>query len=252
MEFMNVGGGELLIIILLALVLFSPEDILKLMRTIGKYARTARQMWSNVSTSLQEDYIPDEVKDVVKETASTVKEARATLTNVREQFNDISTSVQDEVSDATQLADSELSDAVNVVNEVPAPDVSDESSLDDETETTDQSDDTLIDSDIQSVENSILPPEAMISSDAVEMEQPQKDAVQVQTADEASGKVLDPTDTDEQDALQALDIMDDSTTLIKEDTKKTQDLKSSVNAPSVNAKLAKVTEDSLKEDANGS
>ena len=46
-------------------------------------------MWSNVSKGLQDDYIPDEVKEVVKETASTVKEARTTLSSVRKQFNDM-------------------------------------------------------------------------------------------------------------------------------------------------------------------
>ena len=118
MEFMNVGGGELLIIILLALVLFSPEDILKLMRTIGNYARTARQMWSNVSKSLQNDYIPDEVKEVVKETATTVKEAKSTISGVRENLSSMSTEVEEDISKATEMADNEVKEAVKTINPV--------------------------------------------------------------------------------------------------------------------------------------
>ncbi|MDF1512963.1 MAG: hypothetical protein P1S60_04040, partial [Anaerolineae bacterium] len=119
MEFMNVGGGELLIIILLALVLFSPEDILKLMRTIGNYARTARQMWSNVSKSLQEDYIPDEVKEVVKETASTVKNARSTLSEVRKDLTSMSTKVEEDIHEASEIAGQEVEEAVNTINPKP-------------------------------------------------------------------------------------------------------------------------------------
>ncbi len=35
MDFLNIGGGELLVIVLLALILFRPEDIYKAMRTLG-------------------------------------------------------------------------------------------------------------------------------------------------------------------------------------------------------------------------
>ena len=50
MEFLNIGGGELLIIVLLAIVLFGPEDILRIMRTIGGYVRKIQLMWTQVSS----------------------------------------------------------------------------------------------------------------------------------------------------------------------------------------------------------
>ena len=55
MQFLNIGGGELLVIVLLALVLFGPEDILKIMRTVGKYTRGIQRMWSQVNNSLREE-----------------------------------------------------------------------------------------------------------------------------------------------------------------------------------------------------
>ena len=205
MEFMNVGGGELLIIILLALVLFSPEDILKLMRTIGKYARTARQMWSNVSKSLQEDYIPDEVKEVVQETASSVKEARTTLTNIREQFNDITTSVKDEVSDATQLADTEISEAVSTINETPDSDNHADADLDGEVEISSEIEDTSSITDNDSAEESILPPDKMPTSDAVASHPPHNAEQDTLPANVVSDQIQVPTTTNDLDASLSID-----------------------------------------------
>ncbi len=225
MEFMNVGGGELLIIILLALVLFSPEDILKLMRTLGKHARTARQMWANVSKNLQDDYIPDEVKEVVKETASSVKEARTTLSSVRKQLNTMTSAVKEDVEDATKLADSELAEAVTTVNTTLNPSEPENKILNVAAESTSQS---------SNMENALpsLDPSTNNGQEASEIE----DLLSTPVDDvDAQFTSLDTKSTD------------DAITLTKETATKKEDYEGAMHANSAYTKLAKVTEDSLKD-----
>lgn len=57
MEFLNIGAGELLVLALIGLLLFGPEDLLKVARTVGGYVQKARQMWADVSTSLETDLL---------------------------------------------------------------------------------------------------------------------------------------------------------------------------------------------------
>lgn len=88
MEFLNIGGGELLIIVLLAIILFGPEDILKIMRTIGEYTRKVQQMWAQMSSGLKgefitEELIPDEVQETINETKASVSEIQKTLADVK-------------------------------------------------------------------------------------------------------------------------------------------------------------------------
>jgi len=63
MDFFNVGTGELLVLLMLGLILFGPEDIVNVMRTLGKYVRTAQRMWVQVSTTLQEELISEEARN---------------------------------------------------------------------------------------------------------------------------------------------------------------------------------------------
>ncbi|MBN2394751.1 MAG: hypothetical protein JXR84_28725 [Anaerolineae bacterium] len=88
MEFFNIGGGELLIIVLLAIILFGPEDILKIMRTIGEYTRKIQQMWAQMSAGLKGEFItdeliPDEVQETINETKASVSEIQKTLADVK-------------------------------------------------------------------------------------------------------------------------------------------------------------------------
>jgi sec-independent protein translocase protein TatB len=87
MDFINIGGGELLVIILLAIVLFGPEDILKIMRTLGEYVRKIRLMWAQVSTNLSgefitDDIIPEEYRETLRETQESVAALKNTLTDI--------------------------------------------------------------------------------------------------------------------------------------------------------------------------
>jgi len=87
MDFLNIGGGELLVIVLLAIILFGPEDILQIMRTIGEYVRKIQQMWAQVSANLSgefitNDIIPEEFRETLKETQESVAALKETLTDI--------------------------------------------------------------------------------------------------------------------------------------------------------------------------
>lgn len=86
MEFLNIGPGELVVIVLLAIILFGPEDILKIMRTIGGYVRKLQQMWAQVSSGLKgefdDDIIPEEIQETIRETRESVTEVQKTLAEV--------------------------------------------------------------------------------------------------------------------------------------------------------------------------
>lgn len=265
MEFMNVGGGELLIIILFALVLFSPEDILKLMRTLGKHARTARQMWANVTKSLQDDYIPEEVKEVVKETASSVKEARATLSSVRKQLNNMTTSIEENVKDATKLADNEIAEALTTVNNTHEPGQTENSILNVNVETTDHSHNEVItnimkrpvvvsteppvettEHEVTDVNTSPSEPETALTEKA-ENENDAKTNVVQENPPTLQSQDLGPSSGD----LDTKD-MDDAISLTKDNVTKKQELEGAMHANGVYTKLAKVTEDSLKDGGDDS
>lgn len=83
MEFLNIGGGELLIIVLLAIVLFGPEDILKIMRTVGEYARKLQQIWATLRGELNtDDIVPAEIKETIKETKASMADLQKTLADI--------------------------------------------------------------------------------------------------------------------------------------------------------------------------
>ncbi len=53
MEFLNVGPGELLALALIGLILFGPEDLLRIAQTLGGYVRSARQMWQEIASQIE-------------------------------------------------------------------------------------------------------------------------------------------------------------------------------------------------------
>lgn len=109
MEFLNVGGGELLIIVLLALVLFGPEDIAKLMRRIGRYARAARGYWDQFRTSVQHE-IPTDLADDVKEVQQVAADAATVLKETKSELSSTSSEASNAIKDVTKTAQAELTD----------------------------------------------------------------------------------------------------------------------------------------------
>ena len=100
MDFFNVGGGELIVIILLALVLFRPEDIYKAMRTLGRYTRSARHMWNEFSVNMKQEMETREVAEALAETKSLVSSAQEAVSTLRTSVSDVKKTVEGDVSAA--------------------------------------------------------------------------------------------------------------------------------------------------------
>ncbi len=55
MDFFNIGTPELIVIALIGLLLFGPEDLLKFARTASGYLRSAQRMWRGIASELTVD-----------------------------------------------------------------------------------------------------------------------------------------------------------------------------------------------------
>lgn len=55
MDLFNIGTGELLVLALLALALFGPEDMVRMARTLGRYVRIARESWMSLTRQLNSE-----------------------------------------------------------------------------------------------------------------------------------------------------------------------------------------------------
>lgn len=55
MDILNVGGGELLLVLLIGLLFFGPEELLELAQTVGGYLRKSRVLWSELLQALDPD-----------------------------------------------------------------------------------------------------------------------------------------------------------------------------------------------------
>lgn len=53
MEFLNIGPGELLALALIGLILFGPDDLLRIARTLSGYVRSAQQAWREVASQVE-------------------------------------------------------------------------------------------------------------------------------------------------------------------------------------------------------
>lgn len=169
MEFLNIGGGELIVIVLLAIVLFGPEDILKIMRTIGGYVRKLQQMWAQVSSGLKgefdDDIIPEEIQETIRETRESVAEVQKTLTEV------------------TAVAKADLDETLTAVSEIKT---SLESDIEDTKATVADIETSLVDV-TSAVENSLgeIPKavEAITAMDATQADPASTDAPKAQAAE---------------------------------------------------------------------
>ena len=101
MDFLNIGGGELLVIVLLAIILFGPEDILKIMRTIGGYVRKLQQMWAQMSAGLSGEFITDDI--IPEEFRETIKETQESVAALKDTLSDIEASAKADISETKAI-----------------------------------------------------------------------------------------------------------------------------------------------------
>lgn len=120
MEFFNIGSGELLVIVLLALILFGPEDIVKLMRTLGRYTRSAREMWNEFSSSIEQEYAMTELTEVLDETKASFSEAEKALGSLKTSVDGIGTAVEEDVTAAQKSLESQATASLTALEEQTA------------------------------------------------------------------------------------------------------------------------------------
>ncbi|MBN1261859.1 MAG: hypothetical protein JXB35_14370 [Anaerolineae bacterium] len=187
MEFLNIGGGELIVIVLLAIVLFGPEDILKIMRTIGGYVRKLQQMWAQVSLGLKgefdDDIIPEEIQETIRETRESVTEVQKTLAEVAAVAKADLDETLASVSEIKTSLESDIEDTKATVAEIKA---SVETDIEDTKAAVAEIESSLVDIS-SSVENSLgeIPKavEAITAMDATQVDPASTDDPKAQAAE---------------------------------------------------------------------
>jgi sec-independent protein translocase protein TatB len=68
MDIFNIGGNELLVILILAGIVLGPERLARVARTLGKLVRDVRNYFNALSDELKSELeVLDEVKDIKDE-----------------------------------------------------------------------------------------------------------------------------------------------------------------------------------------
>lgn len=96
MEIFNIGLGEMLVILVLALLVFGPERLPEIARQIGKTIRTLQEMSGEVTQVIQESMA--EVEEPMRETQRALEDTQKTLS---EEVNKATRTVSDELTSAT-------------------------------------------------------------------------------------------------------------------------------------------------------
>jgi Sec-independent protein translocase protein TatA len=122
MSFLNIGGGELIVLILLIALFFGPEDIVKIMRTIGKYTRKLLRMWAQVSATLKAELLAEELEETVEDVKASVKEAQESVKEVQremeESVKDVNREMEASVRDMNREVEASMRDVKREVDEI--------------------------------------------------------------------------------------------------------------------------------------
>jgi Tat protein translocase TatB subunit len=121
MDFFNIGGGELIVIILLALVLFRPEDIYKAMRSLGRYTRSARRMWNEFSTNIKQEMETREMEDALAETKTIISSAQDAVSTLKTSVSDVKRTVEGDVSAAGKALKTQANEGTAALKAQPTP-----------------------------------------------------------------------------------------------------------------------------------
>lgn len=71
----NIGGAELIVILLIAFVIVGPKDLPKIARALGRFVRYIRAMVEEVKRETGLDELTEEFKDIERDVKSTVESA---------------------------------------------------------------------------------------------------------------------------------------------------------------------------------
>ena len=63
----NIGFSELIVILLVAFIIVGPKDLPKVARTLGRWVRMAKQMYSDFKSEMGLDETADELMDVKRD-----------------------------------------------------------------------------------------------------------------------------------------------------------------------------------------
>ena len=63
----NIGFSELIVILLVAFIIVGPKDLPKVARTLGRWVRMAKQMYSDFKSEMGLDETADEKKKVKRD-----------------------------------------------------------------------------------------------------------------------------------------------------------------------------------------
>jgi sec-independent protein translocase protein TatB len=71
----NIGGAELIVILLIAFVVVGPKDLPKIARALGRFVKTVRSMVDEVKRETGLDELSNEFKSVSRDVKQTVDAA---------------------------------------------------------------------------------------------------------------------------------------------------------------------------------
>lgn len=118
MEILNIGGGEFLVILLFALIIFKPEDIYGMMRSLGRYAGKARRMWRSFLDSIEDEVdIKEDIEDLKQLGQETQQDLKEIGTSSQALINDAVDDLNNGTQEAGEALNSSLRETDTALNE---------------------------------------------------------------------------------------------------------------------------------------
>lgn len=112
MNFFNIGTGEFLLVLVMALVIFGPQRLPEVARRAGKAVRDLRDMVTNLDPELLQDW--REITQDLDSVRDEVKSMRSDLVGIQQDLKsaakDVGASVDEAVKDATDTVNEVIKD----------------------------------------------------------------------------------------------------------------------------------------------
>jgi Tat protein translocase TatB subunit len=84
MDFFGIGFGELVLVMLIALIVFGPAKLPEMARTLGKFSRNLKKMSSDFTATVTKEIGLEEERESLKKASSDVKTAMTTQIDIEE------------------------------------------------------------------------------------------------------------------------------------------------------------------------